>query len=165
MPTMEANIKSLVASLDTALTAASDTGARIIGLTYPDVELGFYVFPVDPPTTAQLSQAKLSITAFDDLINPTLRQSYRSVARGSFVDVTDAPYQRAVDGDDTPLSVTQQFAPYGTVPVAVAEVCHLTYFCTEGNIHATTPGYDFIGRLIVAQYRSLTSSGRASSAH
>ncbi len=28
----------------------------------------------------------------------------------------------------------------------------LTWFCAEGNIHATTKGYDLIGRLIVHDY-------------
>ena len=45
MPVMEANIKSLVGSLSRALVKASDTKARIIGLTYPDVDLGLYVYP------------------------------------------------------------------------------------------------------------------------
>ena len=38
--------------------------------------------------------------------------------------------------------------------MAVAEVCQLTYFCSQGNIHADTAGYDFIGALVVADYRS-----------
>ena len=40
-------------------------------------------------------------------------------------------------------------APYGRLPVAVGEVCQLTYFCTQGNIHAHTTGYNFIGSLVV----------------
>ena len=32
----------------------------------------------------------------------------------------------------------------------MAEVCQLTYFCTLGNIHANSKGYEFIGKLIVA---------------
>ncbi len=40
--------------------------------------------------------------------------------------------------------------PYGKIPAAVAEICQLTYFCSQGNIHANTTGYTFIGKLIVA---------------
>ena len=154
MPKMEANIKSLVSALGKALTKASDTKARIIGLTYPDVDLGLYVYPTDPPSSASLAQARSSILAFDDLINPTLKKAYLSVTRTSFVDVTSAPYLKATRGDDTSLQTTESLSPYGTVPVAVAEVCQLTYFCSQGNIHATTKGYNFIGSLVVADDRS-----------
>ncbi len=155
MPSMGTGVKSLVGSIEKALAGASDTGARIIGLTYPDVDLGLYVYPDDPPTSAAVSLAKSSILAFDDLINPTLKKSYLSVSGTSFVDVTSAPYMKATRGDDTSLSLTEHVAPYGTVPVAVGEVCQLTYFCSQGNIHANTTGYDFIGSLVVADYRLL----------
>jgi GDSL-like Lipase/Acylhydrolase family len=153
MPTMESNIESLVSSLSAALSAASDPDTRIIGLTYPDVDLGLYVYPTDPPSSADVSLAQTSITAFDDVINPTLSQSYLSESRGSFVNVTSAPYRAATAGDDTSFSLTESVKPYGVVPVAVGEVCQLTYFCSQGNIHANTKGYDFIGKLIVADYR------------
>jgi lysophospholipase L1-like esterase len=154
MPAMGANITSLLQSLSAALSQAHDN-APIIGLTYPDVDLGLYVYPSDPPTAASVTQAQTSIPAFDDLINPTLSKAYASVPDASFVNVTTAPYGKATTGDDTPLTVTQISPPYGRVPAAVAEVCRLTYFCSQGNIHATTKGYNFMGALIVAKYRSL----------
>ncbi len=153
MPTMGTNLKSLLGSLKTALAQASDAHATIIGLTYPDVDLGLYVYPAHPASAANLALAKTSILAFDSLINPTLSGAYHSVAGSSFVDVTSAPYGAATHGDDTPLTRTEEVAPYGHLPVAVAEVCQLTYFCTQGNIHAHTTGYDFIGSLVVARYR------------
>jgi lysophospholipase L1-like esterase len=154
MPTMGANITSLVRSLTTALTQSSDTRALIIGLTYPDVELGLYAYPSHPPSAANVVGAQNSVLGFDDLINPTLSQAYHSVAGASFVNATSAPYKKATQGDDTPLSTTEYSPPYGRVPVAVSEVCHLTYFCSQGNIHATTKGYNFIGSLVVADYRT-----------
>jgi lysophospholipase L1-like esterase len=157
MPTMQSNIESLMSALDEALRAASDASTRVIGLTYPDVDLGLYVYPTNPPTSAQVALAETSITAFDQAINPTLKDSYLSVARGSFVDVTSARYRNATQGDDTSLSRTENVSPYGTVPIAVGEVCQLTYFCSQGNIHANTLGYDFIGKLIVADVRSSTA--------
>ena len=42
--------------------------------------------------------------------------------------------------------------PYGTIPAAVASVCTLTWFCAQGNIHATTKGYTLIGKLVVARF-------------
>ena len=51
-----------------------------------------------------------------------------------------------------PLTRTTTLKPYGTVPVAVASVCTLSWFCKLGNIHATTQGYLVIGKLIVPRY-------------
>jgi lysophospholipase L1-like esterase len=152
MPSMGANLKSLLGSLTTALAQAGDTHATIIGITYPDVDLGLYVYPTHPASAADLALAKTSILAFDALINPTLRTAYRSVPGASFVDVTSAPYKAANHGDDTPLTQTEIVPPYGRLPVAVGEICQLTYFCTQGNIHAHTSGYDFIGSLVVADF-------------
>jgi hypothetical protein len=45
--------------------------------------------------------------------------------------------------------------PYGSIPVAVAKVCSLTWFCKLGNIHATTKGYTLIGKLVVTRYTGL----------
>jgi hypothetical protein len=118
------------------------------------VDLGLYVYPTNPPTAANVSIAQSSIAAFDDLINPTLSQSYLSVPVGSFVNVTSARFGNATEGDDTPLSATEQVTPYGTQPDAVGEICQLTYFCSQGNIHADTAGYTFIGELAVSQYES-----------
>jgi lysophospholipase L1-like esterase len=154
MPTMKTNIESLMSALSGALSQASDANAEIIGLTYPDVDLGLYVYPTDPPTSASVASANSSITAFDTLINPTLSQSYLSVPRSTFVNVTSARYRKATQGDDTNLSLMENVPPYGTVPIAVGEVCQLTYFCSQGNIHANSQGYDFIGKLVVADYRS-----------
>jgi len=153
------NVTALVGALGGALSSAGDTSAKIIGLTYPDVILGDYVHPTGRPDT---SLADLSITAFDLLINPALKAAYTSVPRGRFVNVTSAPYEKATHGDDTgsassshptPKDATTVLEPYGTIPVAVWEVCELTYYCSAGNVHATTKGYLFIGSLAVAALR------------
>jgi lysophospholipase L1-like esterase len=155
---IQTNVTSLVSALGGALSSAGDTTAKLIGLTYPDVILGDYVYPAGSPNT---SLANLSITAFDLLINPTLSTAYTSVPEGSFVNVTSAPYKKATTGDDTgstssssptPQDLTTKLKPYGVIPVAVWEVCKLTYYCSQGNIHADTKGYDFIGSLAVADY-------------
>lgn len=145
------NVTTLVGALDGALRTAGDSSAKVVGLTYPDVILGDYVYP---PGSPNVSLANLSITAFDALINPALRGAYTSVSEGSFVDVTSAPYRLATSGDDTPLSATTRLKPYGVIPDAVWEVCKLTYYCSQGNIHANTKGYKFIGSLAVADFQS-----------
>lgn len=147
--TIKTNVTQLVSDLNSALAANGDSSAKLIGLTYPDVILGDYVYPPGSPNT---SLANLSVIAFDDIINPTLSTIYTSVPEGSFVNVTSAPYRLATAGDDTPLTTTVKLRPYGIVPVAVWEICKLTYYCSQGNIHANTKGYDFIGQLVFADF-------------
>jgi lysophospholipase L1-like esterase len=146
--TIKTNVTSLVDTLDAALTAHGDT-TQIVGLTYPDVILGEYVYPAGD-TDVNLAQE--SVAAFDDLINPTLDTAYTSVSGGSFVNVTQAPYKKATAGDDTALTTLVKLAPYGKIPAAVWEICTLTYFCSSGNIHANTKGYTFIADLAVKDY-------------
>jgi len=68
------------------------------------------------------------------------------------VDVT------AATGAYTSLSRTVKLKPYGTIPVPVASVCTLTWFCAKGNIHATTKGYTLIGKLVAARYAVMTKA-------
>jgi lysophospholipase L1-like esterase len=79
----------------------------------------------------------------------TLATGLRTAAGGAFVDVT------AATGAYTPLTTTVTVAPYGTIPQAVARVCTLTWYCQVGNIHATSAGYAFIGKLVTARYATL----------
>jgi lysophospholipase L1-like esterase len=144
-------IKKNVTSLAIALRTAAGPGVPIIGLTYPDVILGTYVYPTHPAAAGAISLAKLSVLAFKSLINPTLTKAYGS-ADGSFVDVTQAT------GAYVPLTRTVTLRPYGTIPAAVASVCTLTWFCAQGNIHATTKGYTLIGKLVVARFGTMRRS-------
>lgn len=138
-------ISTNVTALATGLRASAGPKIPIIGLTYPDVILGDYVFPSLPATTARVTLAQLSVTAFRSLINPTLSQAYAQ-ANARFIDVTSAT------GAFIPLTKTTSYKPYGKIPVAVARVCTFTWFCAQGNIHATTKGYKLIGELIMAKY-------------
>jgi lysophospholipase L1-like esterase len=163
---IQSNVTTLVSELDSALTTYGDTSAHIVGITYPDVILGDYVAPVGGTNPLLAAQSQV---AFDALINPTLNTAYTSVARGAFVNVTSAPYKLALTGDDTNTfdpttgavtgGPTSNLAGFGKgVPVAVAEVCKITWYCgsaTFGDIHANTKGYNFIGGLIVAKLATL----------
>lgn len=127
-------IKSNVSGLAKRLRAAAGPKVPIVGTTYPDVILGDWVL-------GNPSLAQVSVVAFQQLINPALKESY-AAGKAGFVDVT------AATGAYTPLDQTTELAPYGTIPVAVAKVCELTYFCQWSNIHARTPGYGVIAELI-----------------
>src|ERR1700733_4761933 len=146
--TAVAGITKNVTSLAAALRAAAGPRVPLIGLTYPDVVLGAYVYPKQPAPAAAISLAKLSVVAFKSLINPALTKAYATVD-GSLVDVTKAT------GAYVPLTRTVRYRPYGTIPAAVASVCNLTWFCAQGNIHATTKGYSLIGRLVVARFGAM----------
>ena len=162
---IQTNVTALVTDLDTALTANGDSAAHIVGITYPDVILGDYVAPAGSTNPVLAAESQL---AFDALINPTLNTAYTSVARGAFVNVTSAPYKLATAGDDTGTfdlttgaftGPTTNLSGVGKgVPVPVAEVCKITWYCapaTFGDIHANTKGYNFIGGLIVAKLATL----------
>jgi lysophospholipase L1-like esterase len=150
---VQTEMQTNVTNLASQLRAAAGSSVPLIGLTYPDVVLGAWVYPSSDPDQ---SLAKLSITAFDSLINPTLLKAYTGGGGTSgFVDVTDAPWTFAKEGDDTSLTDMTTVTPYGKIPDAVAEICDLTYYCSLGNIHANTKGYDFIGGLIVKEYATL----------
>ena len=53
-------------------------------------------------------------------------------------------------GAYVPFDQTTALSPYGAVPIAVARVCHLTFFCQYGDVHPTTAGYTQIAGLIIA---------------
>ena len=141
---IDANVRTLA----TGLRAAAGPRVPLVGLTYPDVLLGAYVYPTQPATALRLALASTSVVAFKSLINPALAKAY-AAAGGAFVDVT------AATGAYTPLTTTATVAPYGTIPRAVAQVCTLTWYCADGNIHATGTGYAFIGRLVASRYATL----------
>jgi lysophospholipase L1-like esterase len=148
--TAVSGIMTNVTSLASALRSAAGPGVPLIGLTYPDVILGSYVYPTHPAKASAVSLAKLSVTAFKVLINPALVKAYAS-GGGALVDVTKST------GGYVPLTRTVRYRPYGTIPAAVASVCTLTWFCALGNIHATTKGYTLIGKLVIAKLGTMRS--------
>ncbi len=132
---VERNLTVLLA----ALRNSAGPGVPIVGITYPDIFLGSYL----TPARSQRNLAILSVTEFRNLLNPTLRAAYSSVG-GSFVDVTKAT------GAYTPFRQTTAYGRFGEIPVAVADVCVLTYYCKLQDVHPTALGYAIIARLIVA---------------
>ena len=145
------SITTNVTTLADDLRTAAGPNVPIIGSTYPDVILGGYVYPKNPPESSTVTLAKLSVTAFKLLINPALSKAYQS-AQGSLVDVTKAT------GAYNSLTKTVKTKAFGTIPVPVATVCTLTWACTKGDIHSKTPGYNLIGRLIVSRYKTVTKT-------
>lgn len=117
------------------LRAAAGPDTVIIGVTYPAMTLGSYVDGGDPELATEW------VTAFKDIINPMLKKQYEAID-AIFVDVTDGTAAYA------PFTETTTLDPYGEIPVAVAEVCQLTWSC-EGDVHPTDAGHEAIADLIV----------------
>jgi lysophospholipase L1-like esterase len=135
MPKATKNLTKIVKQL----RAAGGKQMRIIGSTYPDVELGLWVHPTVLGANT-LALVPGSISAFLDDINPGLKKGYDTVG-AAFVDVTQAT------GAYGPFVATTD-RTFGQIPVPVATVCTLTYFCDGTfNIHMKTPGYHIIAAL------------------
>jgi lysophospholipase L1-like esterase len=135
LPTIEGNLHQLLSGLRRAVGPE----VPIVGTTYPDVLLGLYTLPA----RASKELALASVPIFRTIFNPALASEYNAVG-GTFIDVTRAT------GAYSPLSMTIRSGPHGTVPVAVADVCALTYECRLQDVHPTNRGYELIARLIVA---------------
>ena len=144
-----AGIQKNVTATAKRIREAVGKGVPVIGITYPDVILGRWLGGTD----SDRSLARLSLLAFEDFINPSLRKAYAS-AGGRFVDVT-----RATDAY-TPLERTTTHPRYGQIPVAVARVCELTWFCALGDIHANDKGYRAIAKLVAARLPKVRARAR-----
>ena len=131
-------VRTNLTKLMTGLRAAAGPSTQIVGITYPDVLLGNAL-----SSNAKIKQlAQLSVVAFKSLINPTLQAVYTG-AGAKFVDVT------AATGAYGSLTTTTTLAPYGKIPVPVAKICQLTYYCQFQDIHPRTNGYAIIAGLVV----------------
>ena len=137
-PAME-RVKANGRKLLRGLRRAAGPKVRIVGITYPDVLLGGWVSGAQ----SDRDLAGLSVVAFRNILNPALKELYESV-HGRFVDVTRATKAYV------PFEQTTTLAPYGQLPVAVAEVCRLTAYCAFRDIHPNATGYRVIARLIAA---------------
>jgi lysophospholipase L1-like esterase len=133
MPEVEARIKIIMERL----RAAAKSKPSIVGITYPDVILGLYT----SGTQEDRNLAALSVFAFREFINPALKRAYES-QQGIFVDVT------ASTDAYVPFEQVTNYPPYGDIPVAVATVCRITYYCELRDIHAKAEGYLIIAQLI-----------------
>jgi lysophospholipase L1-like esterase len=117
---------------------AAGRQAVIVGSTYPDVVLGAWVQSEDGQDLA-----RASVAVFRDEINPAMKKAYAKRDIG-FVDAT------AKFGGYVPLEQTTTLEPYGEIPVAVANICRLGWFCDRSDIHLRSSGYRKLAGLIHA---------------
>jgi lysophospholipase L1-like esterase len=130
--TMFSNVKNLVSQL----RDAAGPDVPIVGTTYPNVILAYYLS--NRPADRALFLP--SVTGWQQLVNPALYAAYYP---NKFVDVT------AATGGYGPFDATTNLPPYGTIPVSVARICQLTFMCQYSNIHPRNSGYSLIADLVV----------------
>ena len=133
-------LKKNVATISRRLRRAVGPDVPIVGGTYPDVILGQWV------TGRKEDQdlAALSVIAFKSIINPALLEAYGKYDI-DFVDVTGAT------GAYGPLDQMTTIDPYGSVPVPVATICEISFFCVYEDIHLRTNGYGRMADLFVTE--------------
>jgi lysophospholipase L1-like esterase len=137
-----AKMKQDLPTIASALRRAAGSKAIIIGSTYPDVALGAWILG---PTGMQVAQ--LSVPLFRQQVNPALKSAY-AARRIGFVDATSA------FGGYTPLTQTTVLAPFGTIPVATANICNRAWYCVprpDGpDLHLRASGYRKLASLYLA---------------
>jgi lysophospholipase L1-like esterase len=131
-----ATIKKNVRKISSRIRGAVGPDVPIVGGTYADILLGLWVSGQKPDQDL----AGLSTIAFKSIINPALKEAY-ATARVRFADVTTAT------GAYTPLDQMTTLPPYGQIPVAVARVCQISYFCQFRDIHLNHQGYGEVARV------------------
>ena len=138
--TAAANVKKNVATISKRVRRAVGPDVPIIAGTYPDVILGQWV------TGRKEDQdlAALSVIAFKSIINPALLEAYGKYDI-KFVDVTEAT------GAYGPLDQMTTIDPYGSVPVPVATICEISFYCQYQDIHLRTNGYRQMAELFVRE--------------
>jgi lysophospholipase L1-like esterase len=136
----EASIQKNVPKIAAQLRKAAGTDVPIIGMTYYDPFLAAWLQGTDGQTLAAESQALAKA------VNRLISNGYRSApARFRVANVA----QTFLTGK--PFTVVTQLNPPGvTVPVAVANICQLTWMCAGSpqgpNIHANVAGYSAIAQ-------------------
>ena len=140
-----ARMKQDVPAIAKALRRAAGRRAIVIGSTYPDVALGAWTLG---PAGMQLAQ--LSVPVFRQQVNPALKSAY-AAQRIGFVDATSA------FGGYTPFTKTTALAPFGTIPVAAANICKLAWYCVARpggpDLHLRPSGYRKLAALYLAELK------------
>jgi lysophospholipase L1-like esterase len=128
-----------------AIRSAGGKKPEIVGSTYADVVLGQWVKSENGKTLA-----RLSVGIFRDQLNPTFKKAY-SRRKIKFVDAT------AGFGAYIPFEQTTTMQPYGEIPVAVANICRLGWYCNARpagpDIHLKSKGYAKLGRMVLKKFK------------
>ncbi|MGW6929401.1 SGNH/GDSL hydrolase family protein [Lentzea sp. NPDC054927] len=131
-------------NIATALTRFREAApnVKIVGLSYPDVFLGAWVNPSLPDGE---DLARTSVALYEDF-NREISAEYAKFG-ATFVDVT------GMTGGYGALTELTEDPKYGQIPASVAEVCTLTYYCDDTDVHPTPAGHQAIADAVIAAGR------------
>ncbi len=131
-------------NIDTVLTRLREAApdVKIVGLSYPDVFLGAWV---NPDVHNGEDVARTSVKLYEDF-NGEIAAEYAKFG-AKYVDVT------STTGGYGALTDLTQDPKYGEIPTPVAEVCTLTYFCDQADVHPTPAGHQAIADAVIAAGR------------
>jgi hypothetical protein len=138
-----AGIKTDVPKIAAALRKAAGAKTPIVGMTYYDPFLADYLS--SDQSTQKLAAASVPL---GKSVNDTLMSAFTA----QHVKVADV-----ATAFDTyvPFTTTAPLAGHGTVPLAVAKICTLTWMCAAAprgpNIHANVAGYHAIEKVFAAE--------------
>ncbi len=138
-------MKSNLMRIGALLRSAAGTKVPILGLNSYDTVLASWLSGVDGQTLAEQS-----VVQYRSSINPTFAVAFAH-SRVTLVDVSTA------FGTFIPLSRVANYASYGSIPIAVKNICTLTWNCQLVNEHPTNAGYALIASLIAKTYRKLAA--------
>jgi lysophospholipase L1-like esterase len=137
-----ASIKSNVPKIVSALRKAVGPKVKIIGMTYYDPFLADYLMSPAGQGIAKLSQG-LAKNVNDGLVGAFKDQHVQVADVATYVSTY------------TPFTQTASLRGHGKVPIAVWEICTLTWMCAAPplgpNIHANTMGYHAIANVFAAK--------------
>jgi lysophospholipase L1-like esterase len=135
----EQTIQTNVPKIAQTLRKAAGKKVKIVGMTYYDPFLAEWLTGPSGHVVAEES-VQLAQTVNGDLTNDYEAQSFKVADVATAFDTY------------TPVTTTTS-SPFGTVPVAVAEVCEMTWMCQASpkgpNIHANATGYKLIAKTFV----------------
>jgi len=139
--TMKANLLRI----GTLLRAATGTKVPILGLNSYDTVLASWLTGADGQILAEQS-----VVQYRSSINPVFGTVFART-KVTLVDVSTA------FGTFIPLSHLVNYDSFGSVPIAVKNICTLTWNCKLVNEHPTNAGYALIASLIAKIYRALAT--------
>jgi lysophospholipase L1-like esterase len=137
-----ATITKNVPKIVKQLRAAAGAKVKIVGMTYYDPFLADWVST--PPNQSLATES----VGLSNTLNGDLTTAF-AVQHLKIADVAGA------FDTDTPFTTTSTLAGHGTVPLAVAQICKLTWMCAAAprgpNIHANAQGYKKIAAVFAAK--------------
>jgi lysophospholipase L1-like esterase len=145
VPCVEAGLTTItknVPKIVKQLRRAVGSEVKVLGMTYYDPFLAYWVST--PPNQSLATES----VGLSNTLNGDLKTAFTA----QHLKIADVA---AAFDTDTPFTTTSTLAGHGTVPLAVAQICKLTWMCAAAprgpNIHANAQGYRKLAAVFAAK--------------